>query len=1247
MSRRRLALTHAEAVHAKHKIEISGLFAKLRTVVEVGTRIMKTEEDMERETAEMLYANEPIALRLMARYFALREELGPSEAVIAKTLELLRKYYGFRGRDSPASGDPSLGELIRSAQFRELIEDVEKMLESRTEFRGDVMAAIFASLRHLGFKTHALVEAGARKALYELTLTKENGVLASRNFRAELHSLIGITPPASDQETSQADGSDCELSKVDAELQRMSGISAEFLQGIAAMRENYFDLKRTEKQCFLRRHPELLLDFFTLEEQLITLGVLMPYDLVADGNSPQACEVAAQQVALSAGIDGAVLKRLADAESPHRTGAAVEEMEEKRRNFAEESALLFLAEVMRMLSAPFPSAPAVDDLADPNAAHLFGPVTTQREKKEKFGLTDRQREAFFGASPSPSPAFYYGRAYRSLRVMFDKELTQRDPCEFSPLARAVFATCMRILTLDAGRFEEAFLSASDGKITSPEGLLAVAALTPSISVEVFRKILLCSSCNEHFTTLSLLLKSSSTDPSEKACVLYFLQAAGMVAAKQVPGLLEAVDSICTPSVIESAAFFSHPRPLDPAPAAVWLFIHQHSSLLCQRLGGRQRVGKLEAQLRLVMGKYDEHNRDPLRVFLRTTLRKEAGQFAWPEELRWRDEIPDHWLPDVFVLSSGQPLAFYLCPPGVSEKSVDSHVRRALMGATVEFRVLPVSTFMSDPNFFSSFDFTLESNPTRVRSLLAHFVAETAGCGSLSAEIEELKKRRGTSEARLLACFQRLLSNAPNDPLLMSQIASRLPALMDGSDESVNQLCQKLIEKSKLLPHKNSPVSLFSGVRFGKELFHREESLRELANPVLLEQSAYALFSSSPEAVGKLSPIDYQMLRGTLPGRYGCVERVLLPNPSGRPQHHFPNRRLFVDDKEMARLDSLVHCQRQPPGWHFSLLNVLYAFRLFSDFHRFFAELFALPVWERLASLSLGREPLPPHVPPSLSCEERLLVAGSSADYRKRLAPFKALEEELRYLKNLSECVLPELLANANGQEREKLVKDVETAKKDYLECLKRYKQKLSDHSTNYDTSQFKDFVTRVVMEEGESVVATVEQIAASHPARKLLLAAILAKKKTSHELSVSEKYIEGEIAKGKFISDLGLFSGGADFSVGSVFGEAEFAFFDRHFPQADLRNFSEESFSDLAFTLSWMLNGDVLEEFSLGLIIGTVGLFPPGCRPHHARLDLLEMERRAEFEARRLSDSDQEQLIRLLSINRRSLNSRNFPERPA
>jgi hypothetical protein len=260
----------------------------------------------------------------------------------------------------------------------------------------------------------------------------------------------------------------------------------------------------------------------------------------------------------------------------------------------------------------------------------------------------------------------------------------------------------------------------------------------------------------------------------------------------------------------------------------------------------------------------------------------------------------------------------------------------------------------------------------------------------------------------------------------------------------------------------------------------------------------------------------------------------------------------------------------------SLLNILYEFRTLDNFDSFFEELLRQPF---LGHCLDKADQSKPAMSGSLFSNEDLIQFSSSSlpvidDYQRRIEEFKDIRKKLGLYQELIKETLPLEYARVTDSHTKELIYNYsKKAKQDYVSLLNEYNRDFVERDQPFTGYEYKHMNNELIYDASEPLTQRDQQTKPQNDMRIASISNIIRLKllsgSNSSKLAVA---YANKLKDGTFLVNKELAIPSYDVTIGSLFTEADYAFFETYLPHSQLRDAKNLSVNDLLITLGMMVD---------------------------------------------------------------------------
>lgn len=669
-----------------------------------------------------------------------------------------------------------------------------------------------------------------------------------------------------------------------------------------------------------------------------------------------------------------------------------------------DSAALCLLKLMTWIRAPVASQVPNDDIGDTRFFPFFG-----RNTEEYRRIINEHARYSFGISfdghtnvskeNSAVPMFFYSYTYLVLRENLTTAMKtiQIEKLNFS-MKVSLFAV-LRFADMSDENLRKSILE-SGATDCDKQALFEVFLHAHKLlDAEVFQDVLQKLDCEFVVGQVSHQLQKTNIELERKADLLHFLT--GLLVLNHVPEekYLGVCNSFMSRDFIESFTDFEKKIliPNDEVYTKLWsaLSVYQVCALRGEKEENGQNLSdalitKVLAGLELILNREQPvlNQRDPLLFAVKKSFYQEFVSKNWVKYQLFDTKLPAQLQPAIIFEDGAQTKLLFLLQPGQREEDVSCLLTRELIKWIMAparnnhtFLFKPLSSFLRDPLFYVSFDFSMNLRKPEATAILKEFVARGSELDKLEQKLAQLVQKATFERKEVASHVGGLMSKviavvgtgSGHHREALDQLAEALFSWMQkiyANDSDQLHLLDALKEEYKqfskavVVNAAPAPNTLpFFGKRFGLEGVRQADKPRpnlfEFLNLDLLFNSEYVLFDSWRELLKThASPLDFHETSETLTTKFGQLKKVLLPSPHGRSQVKVSDFALFWEQAgseytksaNFFKYEDMAHGESRIGRIPFQVcvLNLLYEFRLLDDHEDFLKRLFALPFWSKLA-----------------------------------------------------------------------------------------------------------------------------------------------------------------------------------------------------------------------------------------------------------------------------------------------------------
>lgn len=809
------------------------------------TKVMafKSEEELicqklQRDFLSEIYTGDTPIIDLLNAYFQTRKQIGRNENVIHSTLELLAGYHSLQGDHFFHLRDLFGKDLFSSAKFEELIEDLSVFLRPDMEFDAGVFAKIIDCFKILGYKNRKVLLAILDRALVDLKGKTDLGRASAQFSKVfsedvkrimQIDSTYAMTGEQKLKVIEQAAGAglegaqlarksdeigefsnehslaDEEVLEAEKAVEILRGASLaseqlifEFRAGVTALRDNYFSLKHPQKIQLLRRNPELLLDFLSIEEQMIQIGLLMPVDLLSSDNQADTNEIALNQSALEAGVDSRLSKAVRPLPDTSETHANI--FAEKNRQREIRSAVV-VAKIVGWMRTPRPSVDPDDDITDTRFGYLFGRDNRAYEKLMDDASPNKLRTlqeqgSIVSKEGAKVPVYIYSYAFKdfadSLRqgldsLRFDEYTYETNLLLSGALSFAGLAEPKVEAALAAGKPQPLNTSTSSGlseKKADAFFVEGLGSLLEFVPWKGFVDWLAAIDQSDLFSQVSDSLISTNGYRHFKADLLFLAEAARQSRALSPSAEAAARQVASTGVEVFESLLDTHRKtvlPDDGSLLKAWTY------LAAAEMAGpkaplassdsAESPSKSQAALSpsvarslssieglLVQDHSISIQRDRPYFSIYNSVRSQFSGIDSLLRMRVSEFLPPQLAPVVVASTNGGLKSLHLLPFGVTRDSVFfallarrvAEVGEKLGVGKIEAHGVQIRDFFEDKCFNETFNFTLDSKPETFAANFGPLVGDAYSFREIEPVIEKIMKSAAPEQKKLLIISLRAL-----------------------------------------------------------------------------------------------------------------------------------------------------------------------------------------------------------------------------------------------------------------------------------------------------------------------------------------------------------------------------------------------------------------------------------------------------------------------------------------------------------
>lgn len=1225
----------------------------------------KRKSDILIDIQRMVLSENDFGIKLLKKYFESRKEVGYDEKILLTVLRNLGLYIQIM-KNNQFTDDVLFSNLYSSEIFLSFMKDVRLCFTRNKVTNLYNIKHIFDSFRMLKYKDYELLEFIANKIYFdqfgeeyiegtferleraekihidELVMERIDDVLQSDKFKDFMDKILSAAnfqpkriqdiASVKDEQTKEFLSS---LDSVKFGLQLYSKFFFKILDAISQLRSYYIRLQEEEKQAFIQQNPSLLLDFLEFEEQLITLGVIMPKDVLEKKESPEITEMVLEQFILEntsfADEFEQIFKSLNIDYYEDQT-ETYEELFEQTKYQRELDALKLLAALVEYTKIKTSCVDSEDNFNDSMFKEIVDPKNSEElqsyGKRLKTIMEENYR--YIDISNLKLAEYYYGKPFTFIREFIQNYLDRYEIKENDfKLNLYKYILQEKIIM---GKPDSALKNMI---LTGEMNEDRISELINNIKELDFDFLSKAFEMNKSNAFLGYLEEKVSNISIKTGFRLVVLQL--LIFLKSDPKYnvnKETVDSIIKKFLCnENFDFFLNSYrkflvPVNEDSRKALLILNYCLIEYNDYLKKNDLLETCKNTITFIRNNMEmdwelHKHRDPIYIQILEALSNHFNQKQHIAKACFsiKSSISSAFDPHFLFFNGDKLKAVYLLKTNKHEDKFSVQFNNSMIklfyknkfNIDIDIEYVEMRELFEDPEYFVTHNFELKKDGENIlkkfeisnQSVLKTFEL------SLNAMLDgvELEGRvKGTFE-ELRVLLQRTLRVSENYSLVsqkghqaslvqLSFILDLISNLI--TDKDIKERLTALRQELQAIQRQNNTDVVeegpLSGVRLGitgnRENGYFSKAELQLLNYSLFQKSNYFLISSWESELRKnLNQLDYNEDEDNYTDtNFTTIQNCLIPNINGRRVATNSKFDLYWDyeamgDQEESELGKQLNdvLKRESDSKindvnrkRLSLLNLLYEFRTIENFDSFFKELLKLPFLDIYMEKADSDE-LP--VGKGLYSNDDLIEFASSShpvidDYQKRIEGFKDIKKKITLYQELIKETLPLEYAKAKDSHTKELLYNFsKKAKADYISLLNQYNREFVERDQLFTGYEYKDMNNELIYDESEPLKQREMEDRPDYDLRAACINSVIKLRllRQNQDNTLANTYRQ-RYADGSFLVKRELSFLSFDTTLGSVFTETDFAFFDTYLPHNQLREVKDLSLNDLLITLGMMID---------------------------------------------------------------------------
>lgn len=640
--------------------------------------------------------------------------------------------------------------------------------------------------------------------------------------------------------------------------------------------------------------------------------------------------------------------------------------------------------------------------------------------------------------------------------------------------------------------------------------------------------------------------------------------------------------------------------------------------------------------------------DPVYVQVFNALQKNYSQESDLTSLcfNYKDELPQDIHPHFLFNNGDKLLGVYLNNPQDSKEEgtlylkskIVSHLFKKKFGIDIEIRNLEIEKCFKNPQYYVDGDFELDQNTKYIEEIMDR--DRSNDINKITDHIYRISNNpknfdHSKKEAlNILKFYTDKISKTIDkfglvdnklkiECIVQLRFILNLLAKLSMSNEArtnLNTLSSSLSGLESTSENFNLQQSkyAFEGIRLGLSGYKSNSYFAkrglEILNYRFFKNKNYFVISEWKDELNNvLGPLDYKINeKEYLVTNMSTLDKMLLPKVGGRNIIASEFFSLYWDYKSMGNseekglseeMERILKAQNKvsindKQNYKISLLNMMYQFRTLDNFDQFFNKFFNLPFWNKFVEkINEANEGEIESVYSDTIVSNVLFQKNQPINiYKEKIEGIKDIKEKLNYYQKLINEIIPQEYANTiESYYKNSLYEYWNKIKEDYFELLHDYKTEFAEEFKTQHKTPFKDVINTLIYQHEESNSVNDQSTNNVHSKGAMLkvfneiLKLFLIKTSTSSDKinSLKAKYHE-MIGAQTFLEDIHVTDKLHHITIGELFNEEDYDFFNYYLSHASLKDVKNSSISDLLITLGLMIDKKVVEAYEVKFYVDNV-----------------------------------------------------------